>query len=109
MENKDAIAALSALAQSTRMQVFRLLVRHEPRGLPAGELARELDVPQNTLSTHLSILSHAGLLTSERNSRQIIYRADLAGMNALMAYLLEDCCAGELCLPELLSAGRTCP
>jgi DNA-binding transcriptional ArsR family regulator len=108
MEDTDAIAALSALAQSTRMQVFRLLVRHEPRGLPAGELARELDVPQNTLSAHLSILSQAGLLTSQRHGRQIIYRADLTGMNALVAYLLADCCAGELCLPELLTAGKNC-
>lgn len=109
MDDIDAIAALSALAQATRMQVFRLLVRHEPRGLPAGEIAQMLEVPQNTLSTHLATLTRAGLLSAQRQSRQIIYRADLAGMNALVAYLFEDCCAGELCLPETLSTGKACP
>ena len=69
--------ALAALAQSTRLDVFRMLVGHEPEGMPAGDIARELAIPHNTLSTHLAILSRAGLVRSQRRSRSIIYRADL--------------------------------
>ena len=98
MESESAIAALAALAQSTRLEVFRLLVRHEPDGLAAGEIARRLDVPQNTMSAHLAVLARAGLVTAERRSRLIIYRPDLAAMGALVGYLLEDCCAGKACL-----------
>jgi len=79
MDNNTAIAALAALAQATRLETFRFLVRHEPDGVPAGELARLLDVPQNTMSAHLATLSRAGLVTGERQSRSIIYRADLQG------------------------------
>lgn len=78
MENKEAVLALAALAQPTRLQAFRLLVQHEPEGLAAGELARLTQVPQNTLSAHLSVLSRANLVTSERRSRSIVYRAGLA-------------------------------
>lgn len=99
MDITSAIAALSALAQNTRLETFRLLVRHEPDGVPAGELARLLDVPQNTLSAHLATLSRAGLVKSERQSRSIIYRADLDGFRDLTLFLLKDCCGGsrELC------------
>ncbi len=75
MDNIEAIAALAALAQNTRLDTFRLLVTREPEGVPAGELARLMAVPQNTMSAHLSILARAGLVTAERRSRSIIYRA----------------------------------
>ena len=101
MESDSTIAALGALAQTTRLDTFRRLVRHEPDGLPAGEIARQLDVPQNTMSAHLGILSRAGLVKSERQSRSIIYRADLDTLRVLTLYLVKDCCAGkpELCVP----------
>jgi len=101
MESYKAINALSALAQPTRLGTFRLLVRHEPDGLVAGEIARQLDVPQNTMSTHLAILSRAGLITSTRRSRSIIYRADLDALRLVMLFLVKDCCGGraELCHP----------
>ncbi|MCW1431991.1 ArsR/SmtB family transcription factor [Novosphingobium sp. JCM 18896] len=101
MDTDSAITALSALAQGTRLDAFRLLVRHEPDGLPAGEIAKALDVPQNTMSAHLAALTRAGLLRSERHSRSIIYRADLGALRALTLFLVKDCCAGkpELCAP----------
>ena len=108
MDSTKAIEALGALAQNTRLDVFRLLVRHEPAGLPAGEIAQRLDVPQNTMSSHLSILSRAGLVSSRRDSRRIIYRADLAMMNALIAYLLENCCSGDDCAPLAKQLERLC-
>src|SRR3546814_7743442 len=97
-----------ALAQSTRLDSFPLLVRHTPDGLPAGEIAHQLVVPQNTMSAHLGILARAGLVRSERHSRSIIYRADLDALRALMLFLVKDCCGGraELCHPladELLA------
>jgi DNA-binding transcriptional ArsR family regulator len=110
MENESAISALGALAQSTRLDVFRLLVRYEPDGLAAGEVARQLDVPQNTMSAHLAILARAGLVRSERHSRSIIYRADLDGLRGLMLFLVKDCCAGspELCAPLLAELTPCC-
>jgi len=110
METSDHLAALSALAQGTRLSVFRLLVRHEPEGLAAGELARALGVPQNTLSAHLNILSHAGLVRGARQSRSIIYRADIERLRQLSAFLMEDCCGGhpDLCAPDKAPA-RCCP
>lgn len=101
MDLESSIAALSALAQPTRLEVFRLLVRNEPEGLPAGEIAKQLDVPHNTMSTHLAILSHAGLVSSERFGRSIVYRVDLSMVRGLVVYLLNDCCGGrpELCQP----------
>lgn len=103
MDNDSAIAALGALAQSTRLDAFRLLVRQEPDGMAAGDIARRLDVPQNTMSAHLSVLARAGIVRSERHSRSIIYRADLDGLRALTLFLVKDCCAGspELCAPLL--------
>lgn len=101
MDTDSAITVLAALAQGTRLDAFRLLVRHEPDGLPAGEIAKALDVPQNTMSAHLAALTRAGLLKSERQSRSIIYRADLDALRALTLFLVKDCCAGkpELCAP----------
>ena len=103
MEFNEAIAVLSALAQATRLDAFRELVKHEPHGLAAGDLARLAKVPQNTLSTHLSVLSQAGLVTSVRRSRSIVYRANLERLRGLAAFLLTDCCGGnaELCGPVM--------
>ena len=110
MENESAIAALAALAQSTRLDSFRLLVRHEPDGLPAGEIARLVGVPQNTMSSHLAILSRAGLVQAERQSRSIHYRADLEALGALTLYLLKDCCGGNaaLCAPIIAELTPCC-
>jgi len=101
MELQSAILVLSALAQPTRLETFRLLVRHAPEGLPAGEVARGLGVPQNTLSSHLSILAQAGLVTSTRHGTTLIYRAELDRLRQLVGFLLRDCCGGrsEICAP----------
>ncbi|OKH88658.1 helix-turn-helix transcriptional regulator [Thalassospira sp. TSL5-1] len=101
MDTNEIIDAFTALSQVTRLEAFRLLVRHEPEGLPAGELARLLEVPHNTMSAHLGVLSRSGLITSKRQGRSIIYRASLARMNDVVAFMVNDCCAGhpELCLP----------
>jgi ArsR family transcriptional regulator len=88
-------AALAALAQPTRLETFRLLVRHEPDGLPAGEVARQLNIPQNTMSTHLAVLTRAGLAIGERYSRSIVYRADPGRLRELTLYLVKDCCGGN--------------
>lgn len=99
MELNQAVLALSALAQETRLAVFRLLVKEGPGGLPAGEVAARLQVTPATLSFHLAQLERAGLLSSNRRSRQIVYRVDLEGTRRLLAFLTEDCCQGrpELC------------
>ena len=101
MELILATEALGALSQPTRLEAFRLLVKCEPDGLPAGDIARQLDVPANTMSTHLAILSRAGLVTSERRSRSIIYRAHIETLRNLLLFLAKDCCGGrtELCTP----------
>lgn len=101
MDTNNAVEALSALAQPTRLEVFRLLVREGPEGLPAGEIARRLGVPHNTMSSHLGILSRAGLIAVARHSRSLVYRAELAGLRRLVTFLLRDCCNGkpELCAP----------
>lgn len=94
-----AISALSALAQPTRLAIFRLLVKHEPIGVTAGVIAETIGAPHNTLSTHLAILVRAGLLRSSREGRTIIYRSDVEGMRSVIAFLVNDCCDGhpELC------------
>jgi DNA-binding transcriptional ArsR family regulator len=106
MESDSAILAFAALAQPTRLDVFRLLVTHEPEGLPAGDIARSLAVPHNTMSTHLGVLTRAGLVGAERRSRSIIYRAKLEAVRALAGYLVEDCCRGrgEACEPADLQS-----
>jgi len=103
MDISITVKALGALAQESRLRAFRLLVRSGPEGLAAGEIARQLDVPHNTLSSHLAILSNAGLVVSHRESRSIIYRVNFAGTRELLAFLVEDCCQGqpELCAPLL--------
>ena len=110
MDQSSAIEALAALAQPTRLATFRLLVRHEPDGLPAGELARLVDVPQNTLSAHLATLARAGLVEGQRHSRSIVYRVRLDRLNALMLFLLEDCCAGSsaVCTPLIDALAPRC-
>lgn len=97
----QAIDVFSALSQSTRLDVFRLLMEHEPEGLAAGDIARRLEVPQNTMSSHLAILTRAGLVESERHSRSIIYRAVVERVREITSFLVQDCCGGrpELCAP----------
>ena len=99
MDEQHATGALAALAQPTRLAVFRLLVREGPAGLPAGEVAARLEVQPATLSFHLAQLERAGLLASRRQGRQILYAADFAAMRALVGFLLDDCCHGrpEIC------------
>ena len=111
METESAILVLAALAQSTRLDVFRLLVKLEPDGLPAGEIAKALAVPQNTMSAHLAVLSRAGLVVARRVGRTILYRADLARFQAVMSFLVNDCCDGrpEICAPLIESITPCCP
>ncbi|HTE98871.1 MAG TPA: metalloregulator ArsR/SmtB family transcription factor [Bradyrhizobium sp.] len=111
MDPENAILALAALAQPTRLDVFRLLVRHEPEGLAAGDIAKMLAVPQNTMSSHLSILSRAGLVSAQRFSRSIVYRADLTRLQAVVLFMLKDCCDGrpEICTPLVESLTPCCP
>ncbi|MDR3520526.1 MAG: metalloregulator ArsR/SmtB family transcription factor [Acidocella sp.] len=101
MESNDAISAFAALAQETRLAVFRALVRAEPAGIAAGDLARDLGVPANTMSAHLSVLARAGLVSSRRDSRSIIYRAEITRLREVIVFLAADCCGGnaDLCAP----------
>jgi DNA-binding transcriptional ArsR family regulator len=101
MKKSNVIMALGALAQETRLDIFRLLVQKGPNGLPAGEIGDRLGQPSPTLSFHLNQLRFAGLVTSRRESRSIIYSANFKGMNGLLAYLTDNCCEGrpELCSP----------
>src|ERR1700724_2527261 len=92
MDQKHAIAALGALAQETRLELFRLLVTSGPAGLPAGVISERLGVQPSSLSFHLAQLTHAGLITQRRASRQLIYSAEYGAMNELLAYLTENCC-----------------
>jgi len=98
MDEQDVVKSLAALAQPVRLKVFRALVVRGQEGLTPGTMAEALDIPPNTLSFHLKELTHAGLVTQERSSRHIIYRAAYAQMNALLAYLTENCCQGVECL-----------
>ena len=110
MKAKQALSAFAALSQETRLEAFRQLVRLTPEGIPAGELARDLDVPASTLSSHLAILERAGLVTSERQGRTILYRADLDGARDLVQFLVKDCCRGqpERCAQLLEAALPSC-
>lgn len=111
METEPALIALAALAQSTRLDVFRLLVKHEPAGMPAGDVAKALAVPANTMSAHLAVLTRAGLVAAERRGRSIVYRADLVRFRAVMLFLLKDCCGGrtEVCAPLIADLAPCCP
>ena len=101
MDQKRAITALGALAQETRLELFRLLVTRGPEGLPAGVIAERLGVMPSSLSFHLQQLVHAGLIRQRRLSRQLIYSAEYGTMNELMAYLTENCCGrgAAICPP----------
>jgi ArsR family transcriptional regulator, arsenate/arsenite/antimonite-responsive transcriptional repressor len=99
MDQKQAITALGALAQETRLALFRLLVTCGPEGLPAGIIAERLGVAPSSLSFHLQQLVYAGLITQRRLSRQLIYAADYGAMADLMAYLTENCCGRGACVP----------
>lgn len=101
MDESTALETLAALSQQTRLKAFRLLVAHEPDGIPAGEIARRLAVPQNTMSTHLAALVSCGLAEGTRHSRSIVYRANLEHFRTLLVFLMQDCCAGrpEICAP----------
>jgi DNA-binding transcriptional ArsR family regulator len=99
LSEPHAISALAALAQPTRLAIFRLLIKHEPVGITAGVIADTIGAPHNTLSSHLAILVRAGLLRSTREGRTIIYRSNVEGMRDLIGYLISECCDGhpELC------------
>jgi DNA-binding transcriptional ArsR family regulator len=99
MEMTQAIDALAALAQETRLKVYRLLVEAGPEGLSAGRIGEELELPPATLSFHLAHLARAGLARSRQEGRFVIYSADFQNMNALVGYLSENCCGGRSCAP----------
>jgi ArsR family transcriptional regulator len=100
MKETDVIKSLAALAQSHRLKAFRALVVAGQQGLTPGVLATELDLPAATLSFHLKELVHAGLISHERSGRNLIYRVEFARMNAVLAFLTDNCCQGEVCLDE---------
>lgn len=104
MEEQHIIRSLAALAQTHRLKVFRLLVVAGQQGLTPGALAEALELPAATLSFHLKEMTHAGLVTQERVSRNVVYRAAFDHMNALLAYLTENCCQGEACMPASATA-----
>lgn len=100
MKEQDVVRSLAALAQEVRLRVFRALVVAGTDGLTPGVLAEQLAVPPNTLSFHLKELAHAGLISQERQGRNLIYRASFETMNELLSYLTENCCEGTNCLPS---------
>lgn len=109
MGEDDALGAFFALAQETRLSALRLLIRAGKQGCPAGEIATQLGVAANSMSTHLKVLERASLVRFEREGRSIRYFADMEGLRGLIAYLMEDCCSGapHLCRPVLDQI--TCP
>jgi DNA-binding transcriptional ArsR family regulator len=108
MDENDVVRALAALAQPLRLQVFRALVVAGSQGLTPGTMSEALGVPQNSLSFHLKELSNAGLVTQERASRHIIYRAAYEQMNGLLRYLTENCCKGDACGVDRSAAKPSC-
>ena len=109
MKTRQAIAALGALAQETRLAAFRLLVQAGPEGMPAGEIAEKLDLPPSSLSFHLAQLTQAGMVVQLRAGRSLIYSIDFESMNGLMAYLTENCCGGKgsACMPACEPAAKS--
>jgi DNA-binding transcriptional ArsR family regulator len=108
METSQAVAALAALAQASRLDVFRLLVQSGPEGMSAGRIAAALDLPPNTLTFHFDRLRAVGLVTVRRESRSMIYAARFEAMNALLTYLTENCCGGtNTCAPPLCAPPKT--
>lgn len=105
MDTRTILAALAALAQESRLAIFRLLVQHAPTGLAASRIAEHLDIPASSLSFHLKELSHAGLLSSRQEGRFVIYSANIDTMNGVIGFLTENCCGG---LPCGAVAGNTC-
>jgi DNA-binding transcriptional ArsR family regulator len=99
MNTKAAVRSLAALAQDSRLEVFRLLVQAGLEGLPAGEIAEQLGIPASTLSFHVKALAQAGLVESRQEGRFIYYSANFAAMNGLIAFLGENCCGGRACAP----------
>ncbi len=99
MESETVVRALSALAQEHRLALFRLLVQAGPEGLAAGAIAEALGVPASSLSFHLAQLTNAGLIAQRRDGRSLIYSADYGAMNALLGFLMENCCGGAVCAP----------
>lgn len=110
MDKKAALAALAALGQETRLDVFRLLVQAGDQGMPAGEIAARQGTVQNTMSAHLKVLDHAGLVRAERDGRTIRYIADMTGFRDLLTFLMEDCCNGrpEMCRPVIDAVTCNC-
>jgi ArsR family transcriptional regulator len=109
MEMKDAVSSLGALAQESRLSIFRLLVAAGPEGMAAGSIGEKLDLPPATLSFHLAGLTRAGLAQSRQDGRFVIYSADFEGMGRLLAYLTEDCCGGKACVPVPIQFVTTKP
>lgn len=110
MDTQDAVKRLSALAQDSRLEVFRLLVKAGPDGMAAGDIARALSTAANTMSQQLLVLSNAGLIRARREGRSIIYCVDFDAMSGLLVFLTEDCCGGrpEVCAPLAAVAKRCC-
>ena len=108
MDENDVVRSLAALAQPVRLKVFRALVVTGQNGLTPGAMAEGLGIPQNSLSFHLKELTNAGLVTQERASRNIIYRAAYERMNALLGYLTENCCQGASCAVDAADASCKC-
>src|SRR5215472_5434144 len=106
MESNSAVEALAALAQDSRLQLYRLLVQAGPEGLAASDLAERLGIPPNTLSFHLKTLSHAGLVIARPEGRFIYYSANYEQMNALLGFLTENCCGGRSCAPAAAVARK---
>ena len=107
MQPEIVVRALAALAQEHRLAVYRLLVQAGPEGMAAGAIADAVGVPGSSMSFHLAQLANAGLVTQQRRSRSIIYAADFAAMNCLMAYLTENCCGGASCVDAAVCAPTT--
>ena len=106
MEKSDVLTALAALAQESRLDIYRLLVQAGAAGLPAGQIGEQLGLPSATLAFHLKQLKHAGLVTFRRDGRSLIYAAVYPAMNGLLAYLTENCCQGNPAACGLASPGR---
>jgi ArsR family transcriptional regulator len=106
MESSTAVEALAALAQNSRLQVYRLLVQAGPDGLAASELAQRLDIPANTLSFHLKTLSYADLILGRQEGRFIYYSANYEQMNGLLGFLTENCCGGRSCAPKAVTQAK---
>jgi DNA-binding transcriptional ArsR family regulator len=109
MQGNEAVVALGALAQEHRLALFRLLVQAGAEGMPAGAVAEALGIPNSSLSFHLAQLRRAGLARQERRGRSLIYSADYDAMNALMSYLMENCCGGASCAPAFACAAEAAP